>query len=70
MYNSFITLFCIVYIFWCTVSYLLYLVACMCSRVALDGAHFEGPQEQDFEDIPKQQQCFDEGKWSLIISRS
>jgi hypothetical protein len=38
--------------------------------VTIDGAQFEGPQEQGFEDIPKQQQSFDEGKRSLIIFRS
>jgi hypothetical protein len=27
-------------------------------------------QEQGFEDIPEQQQFFDEGKWALIIFRS
>jgi hypothetical protein len=29
--------------------------------VAIDGAQFEGPQEQDFEDAPEQQQYFEEG---------
>jgi hypothetical protein len=38
--------------------------------VTIDGAQFEGPQEQGFEDVPKQQQFFDEGKWSLIILQS
>jgi hypothetical protein len=38
--------------------------------VTIDGAQFEGQQEQDFEDIPKQQQFFEEGKWSLIIFQS
>jgi hypothetical protein len=38
--------------------------------VAIDSAQFEGPQEQDFEDVPEQQQYFGEGKWSLIIFRS
>jgi hypothetical protein len=28
----------------------------------IDGAQFEGPQEQGFEEVPKQQQYFDEGK--------
>jgi hypothetical protein len=38
--------------------------------VTIDGAQFEGPQEQSFEDVPEQQQFFDEGKWSLIILQS
>jgi hypothetical protein len=33
----------------------------------IDDTQFEGPQELSFEDIPEQQQLFDEGKWSLII---
>jgi hypothetical protein len=39
----------------------------VCNGVALDGAQFEGPQEQGFEGAPDQQQHFEEGKWSLII---
>jgi hypothetical protein len=35
--------------------------------VTIDGAQFEGPREQSFEDVPEQQQFFDKGKWSLII---
>jgi hypothetical protein len=46
-------LFCSVYIVWCTISYLLYLFVCMCLCVTIDGAKFEGPQEQGFEDVPK-----------------
>jgi hypothetical protein len=38
--------------------------------VTIDGAQFEGPQEQSFEDVPEQQQFFDEGMWSLIILHS
>jgi hypothetical protein len=38
--------------------------------VAIESAQFEGSQEQGFEDIPKQQQYFDKGKWSFIIFRS
>jgi hypothetical protein len=38
--------------------------------VVIDGAQFEGPQEQGFEDAPEQQQYFEEGKWFLIIFRS
>jgi hypothetical protein len=38
--------------------------------VKIDGAQFEGPQEQSFEDVPEKQQFFDEGKWSLIILQS
>jgi hypothetical protein len=34
--------------------------------VTIDGAQFDGPQEQGFEDVPEQQQFFDKGKWSLI----
>jgi hypothetical protein len=30
--------------------------------VTIDGAQFETLQEQDFEDVPEQQQYFDEGK--------
>jgi hypothetical protein len=37
---------------------------------AIDGAQLEDPQEQGFEDAPEQQQCFEEGKWCLIIVRS
>jgi hypothetical protein len=36
-------------------------------RVTIDGTQFEGPQESSFEDVPEQQQFFDEGKWYLII---
>jgi hypothetical protein len=35
--------------------------------VTIDSAQFEGPQEQNFEDVPEQQQFFDESKWLLII---
>jgi hypothetical protein len=35
--------------------------------VGIDGAQFAGPQAQVFENVPDQQQYFDEGKWSLII---
>jgi hypothetical protein len=35
--------------------------------VAIDGAQSEGPQEEGFEDVPEQQQYFEESKWSLII---
>jgi hypothetical protein len=63
-------LFCSVYIIWYTVYYLLYLFACMYLCVMIDGAQYEGPQEQSFEDVPEQQHFFDEGKWSLIILQS
>jgi len=66
MCNSFIILFCNVYIVWCTISYLLYLFACMCSCDVLDGVPFEEQQEQGFEEAEQQQQ-FKEGKWFLII---
>jgi hypothetical protein len=33
----------------------------------IEGAQFEIPQEQSFDDVPEQQQFFAEGKWSLII---
>jgi hypothetical protein len=33
----------------------------------IDGAQFEGPQEQGFENILEQEPYFDEGKWFLII---
>jgi hypothetical protein len=46
------------------------LICCMYLCVVIDGAQFEGPQEQGFEDAPEQQQYFEEGKWSLIIFRS
>jgi hypothetical protein len=36
----------------------------------IEGAEFEGPQEQSFEGVPEQQQFFAEGKWSLIIFSS
>jgi hypothetical protein len=36
----------------------------------IEGAQFECPQEQEYEDVPEQQQYFDEGNWSLIIFRS
>jgi hypothetical protein len=48
-------LFCSIYIVWYTVSYLLYLFVCMYLCVMIDGAQFEDPQEQGFEDVPKQQ---------------
>jgi hypothetical protein len=54
VYSSFIMLFCSVYIVWCTVSYLLYLFACMYLCDAIDGPQFKGPQEQGFEDAPEQ----------------
>jgi hypothetical protein len=38
--------------------------------VTIDGAQFEGPQEQRFEDVSEQQQFYDESKWSLIILQS
>jgi hypothetical protein len=63
-------LFCSVYIIWCTVSYLLYLLDCMYLCVTIDGVQFEGLQEPSFEDVPELQQFFDEGKWSLIILQS
>jgi hypothetical protein len=63
-------LLCSIYIVWCTISYLIYLFVCMYLCVVIDGAQFEGPQEQGFEDSPEQQQYLDEGKWSLIIFRS
>jgi hypothetical protein len=42
----------------------------MCSCVAIDGAQFEDPQGQDFEEFPEQQQFANEGKWSLIMFSS
>jgi hypothetical protein len=36
----------------------------------IDGTQFEGPQELSFENVPEQQQFFDEGEWSLIIFQS
>jgi hypothetical protein len=39
----------------------------MCLCATLDGAQFEDPQGQDFEDFPEQQQFANEGKWSLIM---
>ena len=47
---SFITLFCSVYNVWCAGSYLLYLFACMYLLDAIEGAQFEDPQNQCFED--------------------
>jgi hypothetical protein len=46
---------------------LLYLFACMCLCTTLDGAQFEDPQGQDFEEFPEQRQFANEGKWSLIM---
>ena len=66
MYSSFITSFCIISIVWCTVSYLLNLLACIYLCDAIDGALFEDQQEQGFEDV-EQQQPFEEGKWPLMI---
>ena len=66
MYSSFITSFCIISIVWCTVSYLLNLLACIYLCDAIDGALFEDQQEQGFEDF-EQQQPFEEGKWPLIM---
>jgi nitrogen fixation-related uncharacterized protein len=48
-------LFCSIYIVWCTISYLLNLIACMYLCDALDSTQFEDPQEQGFEDAPEQQ---------------
>jgi hypothetical protein len=39
----------------------------MCSCATLDGAQFEDPQGQDFEEFPEQQQFANKGKWSLIM---
>jgi hypothetical protein len=36
----------------------------------MDYVQFEDPQDQGFKDAPEQQQCFEEGKWSLIIFQS
>jgi hypothetical protein len=55
-------LFCSVYIVWCTVSYLLYLFACMNLCGAIDGAQFKDAQGQGFEDALEQQPCFEEWK--------
>ena len=64
VYNSLATLFCSVYIVWCTVSYLLYLFACMCVCDAIDDPQFEEQQQdQDFGG-PDQRQ-FEEVKWPL-----
>jgi hypothetical protein len=41
VYNSFIMLFFSTYIVWYIVSYLFYLLDCMCLCVAIDGAQFE-----------------------------
>jgi hypothetical protein len=38
--------------------------------VTIDGAQFEGSQEQGFEELSEQQQYFDEGKWSFTIFQS
>jgi hypothetical protein len=38
--------------------------------VTIDGTQFKGPQAQDFEDVPEQQQYFDKGNWYLIIFQS
>jgi hypothetical protein len=32
---------------------------------AIDGAQFEDPQDQSFEDAPEQHECFEEGKLVL-----
>jgi hypothetical protein len=42
----------------------------MCLCTALDGAQFEDPQGQDFEELPEQQQFANESKWSLIMFQS
>jgi hypothetical protein len=70
MSTNFLRLFCSVFIDWCTVLILFYLFYCMWLGVVIDGAQFEDPRGQDFEDVPEQQQLFEEGKWSLIIFRS
>jgi hypothetical protein len=62
--HSLATLFCIVHIVWCTVSYLLYLFACMCVFGAIDDSQFkEQQQDQAFEG--PDQQHFEQGKWTL-----
>jgi hypothetical protein len=40
----------------CTVSYLLYLFACLNLDGAIDGAQFKDVQDQGFEDTREQQQ--------------
>jgi hypothetical protein len=42
----------------------------MCLCATLDGAQFEDPQGQDFEEFPEQQHFANEGKWSLIMFQS
>jgi hypothetical protein len=44
-------IFCSVHIVWCNIFYLLYLLVCMYLCVTIDGAQFESPQEQSFEDV-------------------
>jgi hypothetical protein len=66
----FLKYYCSVYIDWCTVSYYLHLFAYMCLCATLDGAQFEDPQGQDFEEFSKQQQFANEGMWSLIMFQS
>jgi hypothetical protein len=39
----------------------------MCLYATLDGAQFEDPHRQDFEEFPEQQQFANEGKCSLIM---
>jgi hypothetical protein len=39
----------------------------MCLCTTLDGAQFEDPRGQDFEEFSEQQQFANEGKWSLIM---
>jgi hypothetical protein len=70
MSSSFITLFCSIYIDWCTVSYYLHLFVCMYLCTMIDDTQFEGPQEPSFEEFPKQLQFANEGKWSLIMFQS
>ena len=62
--NSLVTFFCTVFIVWCTVSYCLYLFACMCVCDAIDDPQFEEQQQDQGFGGPDQQQ-FEEGKWTL-----
>jgi hypothetical protein len=62
-------LFSFFYIVWYTLYYLLYLFVCMYLCVMIDGAQFEGPQEQGYEVVPEQQQYFHKGKWSFVTFR-
>jgi hypothetical protein len=62
MNNTFLMLFFLFSLIGVLFLILLFLLVCMCLCVAVEGAQFEDPPGQDFEEFPEQQQFANEGK--------